>query len=98
MANTHPDGLEALRAELDDIDRHLLGAIRDRMKVAIRIADYKRLHDVPVMQPDRMKLIRKRVESFARDNNIDVAFLDGLYNAIFEETCRVEEAVISATK
>jgi chorismate mutase-like protein len=98
MANTHPDGLEAMRAELDEIDRRLLNAIRDRMQVVNRIADYKRIHDVAVMQPDRMKAIRKRVEAFARENKIDVAFLDGLYDAIFAETCRVEEEVIGAAK
>ena len=98
MANTNSEALEALRAELDDIDRRLLNAISDRMNVVLRIADYKRVHDVPVMQPDRMKLIRKRVEDFARENNLDPAFLDGLYDAIFEETCRVEEEFIGATK
>jgi chorismate mutase-like protein len=87
--------LERLRAQLDALDEVLLAAVRDRIRCCLRIADVKRRHDVPMMQPHRIAIVQQRAASFAAEHGIDATFLRRLYDLIIEETCRVEDAVIA---
>ncbi|MBM0274436.1 chorismate mutase family protein [Micromonospora tarensis] len=88
------DGLVALRSELDQIDAQLLDAIRRRLDVCVRIAEYKRLHGVPMMQPHRVGLVHQRAARYGAEHGIDESFLHSLYDLIITETCRIEDLVI----
>ncbi len=49
--------LAGLRAEIDDIDSELLQLLARRMEVSVQIGEYKKSHDVAVVQMDRWKKI-----------------------------------------
>jgi 4-amino-4-deoxychorismate mutase len=87
--------LERLRAQLDALDQVLLGALRDRIRCCISIAEVKRASGVPMMQPERIALVQQRAERYAAEHGIDPAFLRRLYELIIDETCRVENRVIA---
>ena len=94
-----PDGaaedLERLRAQLDAIDLVLLDTLRDRLRCCVRIAEVKRRHDVPMMQPHRIGVVQRRAAAYAAEHGLDAGFLARLYDLIIEETCRVEDLVIA---
>jgi chorismate mutase len=90
------EDLERLRARLDALDRVLLDAVRDRIRCCACIADVKRRHGVPMMQPHRVAFVQRRAASYAAEHGIDVQFMQSLYQLIIEETCRVEDVVIDA--
>jgi chorismate mutase-like protein len=101
----HPEGpdaaeaeLERLRAQLDALDQVLLDTVRDRIRCCVRIADVKRRHHVPMMQPHRIALVQQRAASYAAEHGIDAEFLRRLYDLIVEETCRVEDLVIAESQ
>jgi chorismate mutase len=89
-------GLDDLRAELDEIDVRLLDAVRDRIRCIERIADYKRRHAVPMMQPHRVDAKRRAAADYAAGNGLDSAFLMRLYDLLVGEACRMEDAIIGA--
>jgi chorismate mutase len=89
------EDLERLRAQLDALDRVLLDAVRDRIRCCVLIADVKRRHDVPMMQPHRIGIVQQRAASYAAEHGIDAKFLQRLYDLIIDETCRVEDLVIA---
>jgi chorismate mutase-like protein len=86
--------LENLRSELDQIDVRLLEVLRERIETCVRIADHKRRHDVPMMQPHRIGIVQERAARFGAEHGIDQQFLHTLYEVIITETCRVENLVI----
>jgi chorismate mutase-like protein len=88
------NGLARLRDELDGIDVRLLDAVRDRIECCVRIANYKREHAVPMMQPHRIDAVQRRAANYGAKNGLSEAFLSHLYDLIIEETCRVETVVI----
>ncbi|MDT8912419.1 chorismate mutase family protein [Amycolatopsis sp. PS_44_ISF1] len=88
------DGLARLRDELDRIDLRFLAAVRDRIECCVRIADHKREHAVPMMQPHRIDAVQRRAAEFGAENGVSEAFLSRLYDLMIEETCRVETLVI----
>jgi chorismate mutase len=93
--DTAAGDLERLRAELDALDQILLDAVRDRIRCCVRIADVKRRHGVPMMQPHRIAIVQQRAASYAAEHGIDAKFLLRLYALIIDETCRVEDLAIA---
>jgi chorismate mutase-like protein len=89
------EDLERLRAQLDALDDVLLDTVRDRIRCCVRIADVKRRHRVPMMQPHRIALVQERAASYAAEHGIDAKFIERLYDLIIDETCRVEDLVIA---
>ena len=63
--------LEGLRAQLDEMDGRLLRTVHDRIKLCIQIAEYKRDHNVPMMQPQRIEAVHEHAAAFAADHGID---------------------------
>ena len=90
--------LESLRSELDAIDLRLLEVLRERIEICVRIADHKRQHDVPMMQPHRIGVVQERAARFGAAHGIDQKFLHTLYEVIITETCRVEDLVIGSER
>ncbi|MGI8306033.1 chorismate mutase family protein [Saccharopolyspora hattusasensis] len=86
--------LEALRADLDGIDLRLLDVLRERIELCVRIAEHKREHGVPMMQPHRIGVVQQRAADYGAEHGIDQAFLRALYDLVIGETCRVEDLVI----
>ena len=89
------EDLAHLRAQLDALDYVLLDTVRDRVRCCVRIADAKRRHGVPMMQPHRIAIVQHRAASYAAEHGIDAEFLHRLYDLIIDETCRVEDIVIT---
>jgi chorismate mutase-like protein len=90
-----PEELERLRAQLDALDQALLDTMRDRIRCCVRIADVKRRHAVPMMQPHRIAIVHERAASYAAEHGIDAEFLHRVYDLVIDETCRVEDLVIA---
>jgi chorismate mutase-like protein len=88
--------LEELRAELDRIDVALREHLRARIECCIRIGQLKRVHNVPMMQPQRINLVHERAGAFAEQHGIDREFMRQFYDLVIAETCRIEEIVIAA--
>jgi chorismate mutase len=55
--------LSALRQEIDSIDREILKLIANRMRLVLKVGDYKREHALPVHDPERE---RRMLESLAQ--------------------------------
>jgi 4-amino-4-deoxychorismate mutase len=95
-AESHPNTLEMLRADLDRIDAEFLAALGARVSVCRSIAAYKRQHAVPMMQPHRIGVVQQRAARYAEANGLDLTFMKQLYDLIIGETCRIEDLIIDA--
>ena len=58
-------GMEALRAEIDTINRGMAELFCRRMEVSARIAEYKREHGLPISDPQREQEILDRISAQA---------------------------------
>lgn len=85
------------RDELDALDAQLLDILRRRIECCVSIAQLKREHDIPMMQPDRVGVVHHRAEVFGQKHGISTEFLRSLYEVIISETCRVEDLIIDET-
>jgi chorismate mutase-like protein len=86
--------LQALRDELDGLDRTLLETLRQRLDCCCRIGLHKRDHAIPMMQPHRIGVVQERAAAFAAEHGMSPVFLRALYELIITETCRLEDEII----
>lgn len=62
--------LGARRDELDALDAQLLDILRRRIECCASIAQLKREHDIPMMQPGRVGVVHQRAEAFGQEHHI----------------------------
>lgn len=83
-----PDSLEQLRKRIDELDSKLLEVLAQRMEISREIGDYKRLHRLPVLQPDRYtRMLDSRVAD-GLSLGLNEKFVSTILAAIHEESVR----------
>ena len=88
------NGLDPYRRRLDGLDDEIDRLLGERFEVCRDIARYKRAHDIPMMQPDRVAEVRGRY--LARGLAVDLPpdFSVELFELLIAATCRVEDEII----
>jgi len=81
--------IEVLREEIDKIDSELLKLLNARSLLALKIGEIKKIHNLPVFDPEREKNIIERLvkeNSGPLDNNAIIR----LFERIIDEARRLE--------
>jgi len=90
--------LERLRREIDGIDGDLLELVERRMSVCRRIGEYKRKHNMAVLQMTRHNQIMESQLAAAARMGISSEFMTTFLRAIHEESVRQQVQVVSKTE
>ena len=88
------ESLENYRAQIDEIDRAILANIAKRVKICEEIGAFKREHDIPMMQPDRVKVVINNVVALGKSFNLREDFVKKLYHEIHMEVFELENQII----
>lgn len=59
--------LEDIRQGIDDIDKKLLELLEQRMDLVSRVAEYKRLNKMPVLDTNREKVLLDKIEKLVKN-------------------------------
>jgi chorismate mutase-like protein len=97
MGNTSAaGGLEPFRRRLDRLDGEIAGRLGERFAICREIALYKREHDIPMMQPDRVAEVRARYLARGAEVALPADFTADLFELLIAATCRMEDELIAA--
>ncbi|MDR0681377.1 MAG: bifunctional 3-deoxy-7-phosphoheptulonate synthase/chorismate mutase type II [Dysgonamonadaceae bacterium] len=89
------ESLTELRQQIDQIDDELLAILAKRMRVSREIGQYKKEHNMPVLQTVRYDEILDRRVNGAKGMGIDGAFMKTILEAIHEESIRQQIEVLN---
>ncbi len=89
-------GLEPFRQRLDGLDEEITRLLGERFEVCREIALYKRAHDVPMMQPDRVAAVRQRYRERGVVLQLPPDFTAALFDLLIEATCRMEDELMES--
>lgn len=82
--------LQALRTQIDAIDRQMLQMLADRLEVSKKIAVVKREENITVFQPKRWnEVVESRLKQ-AEEYGLEAAFVKELLEKIHAESVRVQ--------
>ena len=89
-------GLEPFRRRLDSIDDEIARLLGERFETCREIARYKREHEIPMMQPDRVAEVRARYLARGAEADLPSDFTSALFELTIAATCRMEDELIDA--
>lgn len=86
--------LEMLRNRIDHLDHYLLEMLSERMDVVREIAEYKREHNLAIVQPSRWtEILEDRVNSGQR-KHLTEKFIKELFHALHKESIHHQTEVM----
>jgi chorismate mutase len=89
-------GLEPFRRRLDRLDEEIAERLGERFAICREIALYKREHEIPMMQPDRVAEVRARYLAGGVEAQLPSDFTASLFELLIAATCRMEDELIAA--
>lgn len=88
------ENLSALRRQIDELDNSLLELLARRMRVSKEIGQYKKEHNMPILQVQRYdEILQKRI-SQAEQMDMDADFMKTVLVAIHEESVRHQQEIM----
>ena len=91
---TTTENLNELRAQIDKLDDQLLELLVRRMRVSRDIGQYKKEHDMPILQAQRYEELLARRAAQAVELGMDREFMRTVLQAIHEESVRQQMEVL----
>ena len=84
------DGVEDLRAGIDEIDRALMELLADRCRLARALGRTKRAGDLPMEDPAREADVVRRAGAAARRSGLDEELVRSLFWSVIELSRRTQ--------
>ena len=88
------ESLTELRSQIDKLDDQLLELLSRRMRVSRDIGQYKKEHNMPVLQTQRYEELLARRAGQAGQMGMDREFMRTVLQAIHEESIRQQMEVL----
>lgn len=89
--DAYRSGIEALRSRIDVIDETLLSALASRMEVSRQIGQYKKEHNIAIIQASRWDSILEKMIAEGAKLGISAECISAVFNAIHDESVRAQK-------
>lgn len=87
-------GLEPFRRRLDVIDDEVARLLGERFQICREVAVYKSENEIPMMQPDRVKIVRARYLERGAEVDLPEEFSADLFDLLIAATCKAEDELM----
>ena len=88
------EGLEPFRRRLDAIDDQIATLLGERLEICREVAVYKSEHEIPMMQPERVKTVRENYLRRGAEHDLPEEFSSSLFDLLIATTCRLEDELM----
>lgn len=89
------ENLTLLRQQIDQIDNDLIEILNKRMRVSREIGQYKKEHEMPVLQTGRYDVVLKSRAKLAEEMGMSGEFMKNIFVSIHEESVRQQIEVLN---
>ena len=89
------DNIDQLRAKIDIIDESLLYTLASRMKISRQIGEYKKNHNIAILQASRWDSLLAKVVEKGIEYDLPQGFIKDVFAAIHEASVEVQNEIIS---
>ncbi|HEY1854988.1 MAG TPA: chorismate mutase [Solirubrobacterales bacterium] len=87
-------GLQPFRDRLDVIDDEISRLLGERFQICREVAVYKSEHEIPMMQPNRVEVVRRRYLERGGRAHLPADFTGDLFDLLIAATCREEDELM----
>ncbi len=89
------ESISQLRKQIDDLDNHLMDVLTRRMRISREIAEYKKLHNMTVVQTTRYSEILDKRGAQGALCGMNPDFVRAVYEAIHSESVRQQIEIMN---
>lgn len=89
------EGINELRKQIDELDNNLMDLLSKRMRVSREIGQYKKEHNMTVLQTSRYNEILAKRGAQGSLCGMDAKFIKEIFEAIHEESVRQQIEIIN---
>ena len=89
------ENIDQLRAKIDIIDENILYALGSRMKISRQIGEYKKHHNIAILQASRWDSLLAKVVEKCKEYDLPQGFVEDVFNAIHEASVEAQNEIIS---
>ncbi len=93
--NVTTEGIKELRKQIDELDNDLMELLSKRMRVCREIGQYKKEHNMTVLQTSRYSEILEKRGAQGSLCGMDPSFVKDVFEAIHEESVRQQMEIIN---
>ena len=90
----YKEGIDALRTRIDVLDENLIKLLADRCKVSGQIGQYKKDHNVAILQAGRWEQVLSDMIEKGKALGLSEECVSAIMNAIHDESVRVQNRVL----
>lgn len=90
---SYEDEIAPLREEIDRLNNETLDKLRERVEVALRIAEVKRRHGVPIVDRSREEAVLDHVGDLAANRGLDPMSVRRIFREIIDLCVEAEEKI-----
>jgi chorismate mutase len=87
-------GLAPFRARLDEIDAQLVDLLGERFQICREVAVHKSEHEIEMMQPGRVEVVRARYLQHGAEVDLPSDFVAAFFDLMIDATCRAEDELM----
>ncbi len=87
-------GLAPFRARLDEIDAQLVDLLGERFQICREVAVHKSEHEISMMQPGRVEIVRARYLQHGAEVDLPSDFTAAFFDLMIDATCRAEDELM----
>ena len=88
------ENIEQLRAQIDVIDENLIRALASRLEISRRIGEFKKAHNIAIVQASRWESILSTMIEKGRENGLPEEFVSVIFNAIHESSVAEQNRIL----
>lgn len=90
--------LDALRKEIDLIDKEIVDAFIRRMTIIEKVARLKMENGLELLQQDRWNTIKRTRKNWAKQKKLSGEFITGFLRLMHKESLRIQVKIKTGTK
>ncbi len=88
---SYEEEIAPLRIEIDRLNDEMLDKLRERVEVALRIAEVKKRHGMPIVDRSREEIVLDHVGGLATDRGLDPEAVRRVFREIIDLCVEAEE-------
>lgn len=90
------EGIEQLRSQIDVIDENLLMALGDRMGISRKIGEFKKAHNIAIVQTSRWDSILSSMIEKGKEYGLPEEFVTAFFTAIHEASVAEQNKILES--
>lgn len=88
------ENIDHLRAQIDILDESIIYAFKSRMNISRKIGQYKKEHNVAIIQTNRWESLLEGIIKKGREAGLSDSFITDVFNAIHEESVKTQNEIL----